>query len=168
MCSAIWRHSGPMDWMWLVVMTFRQASALPDDRWAVRLAGLDTIRSQAFAAADPRLLDRVYVTGSEAGRTDAAAITSYARRDGRVVGAQLRVLSCRVVRASAEQARLDVVDVLTPARVVWSDGSTTALPLDQPTRRTITVRRTSDGWRIGAVEQIRPARSAALTQDRGR
>lgn len=154
--------------MWLVVMTFRQASALPDDRWAVRLAQLDAVRSRAFAEADPRLLDQVYVAGSAALRTDAAAIASYVRRDGRVMGAELRVLSCQVVRASADHARLDVVDVLTPARVMWSDGSTTQLPLDQPTRRIITVHREGDGWRIGAVEQVRPARSAAPTQDRGR
>lgn len=140
-----------MDWIWLVVMTFRQASTAPDDRWAVQLTQLDTVRARAFAESDPRLLTQVYVAGSRARSDDAAAISDYARRDGRVVGAHLRVLSCRVISASGSAAELDVVDVLTPARVAWADGTTTALPLDQPTRRRVTLERTDGGWRIGAV-----------------
>lgn len=138
-----------MDWIWLVVMTFRRASAAPDDRWAVQLAQLDAVRARAFAESDPRLLRQVYVAGSRARADDAAAISAYARRDGRVVGAHLRVLTCWVISAGDSTVRLDVVDVLTPARVAWADGTTTALPLDQPTRRRITLERTDGGWRIG-------------------
>ncbi len=98
------------------------------------------------------LLDRVYVRGSRALRSDASAIADYRERGGRVVGADLRVISCRVLAASSSRARLDVVDRLGPARIVWADGSATDLPRDEPSRRVITLVRTTEGWRIAGVE----------------
>ena len=50
---------------------------------------------------------------------------------------------------SGTRVRLDVVDQLGPARVAWDDGGSTDLPRDQPTRRTVTLVSTADGWRIG-------------------
>jgi hypothetical protein len=145
-------HSGPMDWLWVLLVATRALSPSPDDQWAVRLAGLDQVRERAFATGDPALLDDVYVAGSSARRSDARLIEAYRSRDGRVVGAELRVLSCRVVRADASRVRLEVVDRLAPATVRWGDGTTTDLPRDRPTRRSVTLVRSGDDdtapWRI--------------------
>lgn len=143
-----------MDWWWVLVVAIRALSPAPDDQWATRLTELDRTRAVAFATADPHRLDAVYVPGSEAFRSDAATIRAYALRDGRVVGAELRVLSCRVVRDTGDRVRLEVVDQLGPSHVVWGDGSTTDLPDDRPSRRRVTMVRTGDGWRIAGSRVV--------------
>ena len=140
-----------MDWLWVLIAAVRAVSPAPDDEWATRLSQLDEARAEAFATADVGLLDGVYVRGSRALKVDAATIEDYRRRGGRVLGADLRVISCRVLAASSSRARLDVVDRLAPARIVWSDGSATALPRDEPSRRVITLVRTTEGWRIAGA-----------------
>ena len=140
-----------MDWLWVLIAIVRAASPAPDDQWATRLSGLDEVRAEAFATTDAGLLDRVYVRGSRAAEADARTIADYRERGGRILGAELRVISCRVLSASSSRARLDVIDRLGPARVVWADGSATELPRDEPSRRVITLVRTSEGWRIAGV-----------------
>ncbi|MBC7633347.1 hypothetical protein [Aeromicrobium sp.] len=137
-----------MDWLWVLIVAMRGVSPDAQDRWASRLTDLDEVRAEAFATADSGLLREVYVRGSSGLKVDAAMIAAYHRRGARVLDADMRVLSCRVLRASSSRARLDVVDRLAQARVQWDDGSTTALPRDQPSRRVVTLVRTSDGWRI--------------------
>lgn len=143
-----------MDWLWVLLVAVRGISPTPDDQWATRLAALDHVRETAFAAADPARLADVYAPGSRGLRADTATIEAYARRGGRVVGAELRVLSCRVIRASDGRAQLEVVDQLAPARVLWDDGSSRWLPRDRPSRRSLTVVRTDDGWRIAAARTV--------------
>lgn len=145
-----------MDWLWVIILVLRQASTAPDDQWATRLATLDRERAAAFATADPRRLERVYVAGSSARTQDSRTIRTYARRGGRVLGAELRVLSCRVVRATPARVTLDVVDVLAPAQVAWRDGSSTELPRDQPSRRRVTLQRTPEGWRLAGSVGLSP------------
>ena len=142
-----------MDWLWVILVAIRGASPAPDDQWATRLAELDRVRAEAFATGDTSLLRDVYTADSRGLRADRRVIAAYARRDGRVQGAQLRVLSCRVERQDGDRVVLDVVDQLAPARVAWGDGSSTRLPTDRPTRRTVTLRRTHAGWRIDASGQ---------------
>lgn len=137
-----------MDWMWVLLVAVRGLSPSPDDQWATTLTDLDRVRAEAFAEADPSRLDDVYVARSRGRRTDAASITAYARRDGAVKHAELRILSCHVVRSSPDRVQLDVVDQLGDARVVWGDGTTTDLPRDRPSRRLVTVQRTPEGWRV--------------------
>lgn len=137
-----------MDWIWVLLVAARGLSPAPDDQWATTLASLDRVRAEAFATGDPSLLDDVYSPGSVGRRADAATIDAYASRGGRVTGAELRILSCHVVRASPDGARLEVVDQLGDARVVWHDGTSTELPRDRPSRRVVTVERTEEGWRI--------------------
>ena len=139
-----------MDWIWVVLVAVRALSPAPDDQWATTLAELDRDRAEAFAQADPSRLDAVYVAGSRARRTDAASIEAYARRGGRVAGAELRILTCHVVSSTPDRVQLDVVDRLGDARVEWGDGTSTDLPRDEPSRRLVTVARTPDGWRIMA------------------
>lgn len=147
-----------MDWLWLLIAVLRSGSPEPADQWAATLAGLDHARAEAFAAAEPRLLDGVYVHGSAAQRADAAMITDYDRRGGRVEDAELRILSCRVVEESGSRVRLDVVDRLdSDATVQWRDGSTSSLPDDQPSRRVVTLAHTAEGWRIAGT-RVTPRR----------
>jgi hypothetical protein len=143
-----------MDWIWAVLVAVRGLSPAPDDQWATRLTDLDRTRAVAFARADPTLLDDVYVPGSDAQRTDATTIDAYARRGGRVRGAELRILTCRLVRETPGRADLEVVDQLAHAKVEWSDGTTTALPRDRPSRRVVTLERTPEGWRMAASAQV--------------
>ena len=147
-----------MDWLWVLIAAVRAVSPAPADQWATRLGELDEVRAEAFAAADAGLLDGAYVRRSRAMRVDAATIDDYRRRGGRVVGAEMRVISCRVLAASPSRARLEVVDRLGPARIVWSDGSATALPRDEPSRRVITLVRTTEGWRIAGVSPPQSSR----------
>ena len=144
-----------MDWLWVLIVAVRAVSPAPGDQWAARLAELDHVRERAFAASDPSMLDGIYVDGSPAQRSDARLIEAYRRRDGRVVGAELRVLSCRVLGEGSGRVRLEVVDQLAPARVEWGDGTSTLLPRDRPTRRHVMLERTGDGrWRIAAARQV--------------
>jgi hypothetical protein len=141
-----------MDWLGLLVAALQSLVPPVDDGCTARLAGLDRARAEAFAQADAGLLDAVYVRGSPAARADAAVIRAYAGRDVRVEGAVLEVLSCRVVRSTPDAAELDVVDRLGAARAVWADGRTRDLPNDLPTRRTVSLVRTADGWRVAGTE----------------
>lgn len=152
------RHSGPVDWLWVLITALRIVSPAPEDRWAAALSELDEVRAQAFSEGEPRLLTQVYVRGSRARTADAAMIADYRRRGGRVVGAELRVLSCAVQAESSRRVRLDVVDRLGPARITWDDGSSTVLPRDEPSRRVVTLVRTPAGWRIEAISPRRSSR----------
>lgn len=140
-----------MDWLWVLIAAVRAVSPAPEDEWATRLGELDEVRAEAFATTDPGLLEGVYVRGSRALDVDAAAIADYRERGGRVAGAELRVVSCRVLTASSSRVRLEVVDRLGPTRIVWTDGAVTALPRDEPTRRVISLVRTTEGWRIAGA-----------------
>jgi hypothetical protein len=141
-----------MDWLWVLIAAVRAVSPAPEDEWATRLSQLDGVRAEAFATKDPSALDGVYVRGSQALRADVATIADYRNRGGRVVGADLRVISCRVLAASSSRAQLEVVDRLGPARIVWADGATMELPRDEPSRRVITLVRTTEGWRIAGAQ----------------
>ncbi|MGA8986645.1 hypothetical protein [Aeromicrobium sp.] len=140
-----------MDWLWVLITVARSASPAPADHWASTLAVLDHDRAAAFARADAELLDRVYVRGSQARAADAATIADHRRRGARIVGAELRILSCRVLSVSGSRVRLDVVDRLASTQVIWTDGSTTALPQDEPSRRIVTLASTAAGWRVTEV-----------------
>jgi hypothetical protein len=139
-----------MDWMWVLLVALRALSPAPEDQWATTLTELDRAREAAFARGRPDRLDDVYVPGSAALRADAATIEAYARRGGQVEDAELRILSCRIVHESPDRAQLEIVDQLGDARVAWTDGTSTDLPRDQPSRRLVTVERTESGWRISA------------------
>lgn len=143
-----------MDWLWVLITLARHASPEPEDQWAARLTALDSARQRAFAEAAPQLLDSVYVADSRALAHDVDLIRSYARRGGRVTGAELRILSCTVISSGRDQARLEIVDVLAPSQVVWRDGMTSELPHDRPSQRIVTMRRTADGWRIAGLQDV--------------
>lgn len=138
-----------MDWISVLVATVATLLGSDDLHWAGVLGELDDVRAEAFANGDTARLDEVYAPSSTGRDADAAMISAYANRGARVTGADLVLLSCRVTSSSADEVRLDVVDRLGASRIVWDDGTSRALPRDQPTRRVVTLVRTADGWRIG-------------------
>lgn len=138
-----------MDWISVLLAAVTTLLGSDDLRWAGVLGELDDVRAEAFARGDTTLLDEVYAHSSTGRDADASMISAYASRGARVTGADLMLLSCRVTSSSADEVRLDVVDRLGASRIVWDDGTSRALPRDQPTRRVVTLVRTADGWRIG-------------------
>ena len=137
-----------MTWfpLWLAAV----ASLMTSDeiRFGAVLSELDGVRAEAFASSDPAMLDDVYAPGSTGRADDASMIRAYASRDARVVGADLALLACKVKSSRADRVSLDIIDQLGASQIVWEDGTTRALPRDQPTRRVVTLVRTEDGWRI--------------------
>lgn len=146
-----------MTWWWLLVLALRAAVPLDTHGGcASELAALDRVRATAFASADSALLARVYEPDSVLQEVDARTIASYRARGGRVVGALLQISQCREVERTAAVIRLDVVDALGPAVVLWDDGGVTALPRDRSTRRQITLRHMAVGWRISGSQPPAP------------
>src|SRR4051794_7823054 len=117
-----------MNWLSVLLALLGSLLSSPQLHWVGVLGGLDEARAQAFSASDPALLDRVYAPNSSGRDVDAATIRAYARRGGRVTGAELTLLFCRLDTSSPQRVRLVVIDRLAPARVVWADGSSRALP----------------------------------------
>lgn len=145
-----------MEWWWTVLALVAHLGPGEDERWARQLTALDLQRAQAFAHADPQRLEQVYAS-EQAAAADAATITGYRDRGGRVVGAVLVLDDVRVVRSTSERVELDVVDRLGPTRVVWDDGTSRALPSDRPTRRVVVLQLTDDGWRISGSRTPGPS-----------
>lgn len=112
------------------------------------LGRLDALRTQALVAGDSRALADVYAS-DELHRRDADLLADYAARGLRLDGAAQLRLSCAVVRADAGRVELDVVDRLGPTRVVSAEAAQW-LPADAPTRRTVVLTETADGWRVAA------------------
>ena len=147
-----------MTWWWLLVMALRAAvPADPHGGCGAELVALDRTRAEAFASGDPALLAHVYEAGSPLRDADARTIAAYRARGGRVAGAMLQVSQCRVVERTTTLIRLDVVDALGPAIVRWDDGGVTVLPRDRSTRREVTLRHTSEGWRISGSQPPAPS-----------
>jgi len=144
-----------MDWWWTVLALTAHLGPGEDDRWARVLTGLDLQRAVALCDADVSALREVYVSDAAAA-DDADLIDAYRARGGRLEGAVLRIERVDVRRASDLEVELDVVDRLGPARVRWDDGSATALPTDEPTRRFVVLRWTDDGWRISEARRRAP------------
>jgi len=121
-----------------------------DDPECLVLGGLDAARAQAFVSGDTEGLRDVYVD-AHAARADVEVLHSYDERGLRLDGLLLVRESCRVSDRSERRLTLDVVDRLGPTTVQAADGHRRDLPLDRPTRRTVVLTRTEDGWRVAAV-----------------
>lgn len=141
-----------MTWWWVLALSLQVQAP---DACEGRLATLDRHRAAAFATADAARLDRVYVDDSPVRQRDAEMIEQYRARGGVVIGALQQVSTCTVMEQTTTTVRLDVVDRLGPAHVRWDDGTRTALPTDQPTRRVLVLSLTDAGWRISG--SLRPA-----------
>jgi len=145
-----------MDWWWTVLALTAHLGPGEDDRWARVLTGLDLVRAQALAAADPDRLSAVYASPAAAA-DDADTIEAFADRGARIEGAVLLIDELSVIRSGRDEVVLDVVDRLGPAKVRWNDGTVDRLPVDEPTRREIVLVRTDDGWRISRSRERGPS-----------
>jgi hypothetical protein len=123
-----------------------------DDPECLVLGGLDAARAQAFVSGDAQRLREVYVDAHAAG-ADIEMLHSYDERGLRLDGMLLVRESCRVVGRSERRLTLDVVDRLGPTTVRTADGHRRDLPRDRPTRRTVMLTMTADGWRVATVRE---------------
>lgn len=121
-----------------------------EDSECLVLGGLDVVRTEAFVSGEGARLRDVYVD-ERATRADTAVLRSYRERGLRLEGLLILRESCRVTDRSSHRLVLDVVDRLGPSRAHTDGGGTRELPLDRPTRRTVVLDQTRDGWRVAAV-----------------
>ena len=126
------------------------ASTAPD--WAALLDGLDGARAAAFAAADPEALAAVYAPGSAGLAADRRLVEQLAAAGQSAHGLRHSVRSVDVLEASADRARLRVVDVLAAYEVRDAAG---AVVRRSPSRGeapyAVDLVRTAAGWRLVQV-----------------
>lgn len=113
------------------------------------LGRLDAVRALAYLDADPAALTEVYAS-RRLRDADAAVLRGWTDRGFRLEGMAQQRSSCRVLDRGPERLTLDVVDRLGRTHAV-RDGRRTALPQDRPSRRTVVLTRTPDGWRVARV-----------------
>lgn len=127
-------------------------SAPPD--WRAVLTELDRARSRAFARGDVDALTAVYAPGSPAARTDERALRRLTAAGLRAVGVRLRPVSVTLRRATRQEVRLTVVDVLSDHSL--RDGEGLVLERKGRGSRTWLVRLVSvaGDWRIAEVTAL--------------
>ena len=142
-----------MDWLAILamVMLSHAVSVPAQDRWPAVLEGLDAIRSQAFEEGRSDDLAFVHPEGSLLLQRDKALLASYVRRGVDIERMRMRLIDSHVTSVSSRRVTMSVTDQLVEARIGLSDGTVRDLPRDQPTRRTIELTLTGQGWRISAV-----------------
>jgi hypothetical protein len=141
---------GLMAVLWLLAVMICGADRDPE---CLVLGGLDATRAQAFVTADEGRLRAVY-HDAEAARADVELLRSYRERGLRLEGMSMLRERCHVTARSKRRLTLDVVDRLGPTAVRAVDGRRRDLPRDRPTRHTVVLERTDDGWRIEAVGSV--------------
>ena len=148
-------HSRRMNWLviFAMVLLSHAVSGPAEDRWPAVLGGLDAIRSHAFEEGRSDDLAFVYPKGSLLLQRDKALLASYERRGVDIERMRMRLIDSHVVSVSSRRVTMRVTDQLVEARIGLSDGTVRNLPHDQPTRRTIELTLTWQGWRISAVRQ---------------
>lgn len=142
-------------------------SATRDQDWPAIVIALDAARGRALSAADPALLDEVYVHGSAVAEVDAATIRSLVQRGLRVSGGAHRIDEVTVAPAhGADPSGSDALP--SPGGAVFRvhvRGSLPAYPVfdaagrqvgttaPTPAReRVLTITGTPAGFRISAVD----------------
>jgi hypothetical protein len=123
-------------------------------RWTEVLAGLDSARAAAFAAADPAGLRGVYAPGSPALRRDAAALRGL--RAAGLAAADLRLvpLTVRVAQVRRDRVVLDVEDRMASYRLLRADGSVAAArPGRGRARWSMVLVPGGQGWRVYDVRR---------------
>jgi hypothetical protein len=122
-----------------------------DRYWSGVLRVLDRRRHRAFATAQPRLLDGVYLPGAPARAVDAATIRSYARRGLRIADLRVRILSLGASSQGPGDVQLSVIDRIVRAVAVDVGHRHRPLPRDRSTAHQLIIERTPDGWRIASI-----------------
>lgn len=134
--------------LWFFPLSLPLAAAAAPVDPCVALEVLDANRSVAYAVGDPSLLDAIYAAGSAALATDRQVLAGYRHRGLRVLGADLELLRCRVLRQAGSEVRLAVTDRLRRSWAVDDEGEAIELPHDRPTKRIVALRLVDGRWRI--------------------
>lgn len=128
----------------------------------------DVARARAWARADLTALAALYAPGSAAGEADVAMLRRWRERGLAVAGLRTQVLGVRVLDAAPsptggppDQLVLAVTDRLAGGQAVPVTGPRRGDPAlelptgDQPTERTVTLRRDDGGvWRVLEVRPL--------------
>lgn len=127
------------------------------------LADWDERRSIAWAAADTGELADLYVAGSRTGQADVRMLSAYVDRGLRVEGLVTQVLALEVLEQTSDSLRLRVTDRVVGG-VVRGEHTTSRLPADRPTTRTLVLRRVGGEWLVASARgQPRATASTSRT-----
>ena len=110
----------------------------------------DDARTRAWAGGDARVLRRLYVEGSAAGRADARLLERYRGRGFTVRGLTMQVLAVRVLGHGPDVLRLRVTDRLAGG-VAVAGHRRVRLPGDGVSTRTLVLCRAGGTWRMASV-----------------
>ena len=132
----------------LVETTAAEAPAGPPPVEVLR--AWDTERARAWARGSPRMLARLYTTGSVAGRRDLAMLRAWTDRGLRVRGLRTQLLTVRELAHTGSAWTLLVTDRLVGG-VAVGRGVRRALPRDEATTRTVRLRLVGGRWRVSEV-----------------
>ena len=114
------------------------------------LAAWDARRSAAWAEGDVPALRALYVAGSRTGRADVRMRAAYVDRGLRVEGLATQVLALDVIVESRGALSVRVTDRVVGGLVV-GEGTSTSLPRDRATTRTLALRRIDGEWLVASV-----------------
>lgn len=120
--------------------------------WAAVLQGLDEARAQAYAQADPDLLEQVYAPGAAAARADAAAVEALRERGRSAGGVRHELLRVEPRSEGADRVELDVVDVLGAQQVHDRQNAVVERRAGRGERAyVVELVRSGDGWLLADV-----------------
>jgi hypothetical protein len=122
--------------------------------WTRTLAALDTRRESAFALAEQRLLDEVYVPGSPPLAADQQAVQSLRASRATALGVRHDVRRVRVLTVEGERVRLELADRMPAYRIVDAAGATLrTVPARGEETFQVELARTPAGWRIATLSR---------------
>ncbi len=117
------------------------------------LRGWDERRATAYAEGDLRALDALYVRGSRTGARDHRMLRRYVDRGLRVAGLRTQLLRAQVLRHDRRRLVVVVTDRLLPATAA-GDGADARLPGGGPRSRKVTLRASTQGWRVAETVAV--------------
>ena len=126
-----------------------------EEEWSGILAELDARREAAFASADVRALEDVYVTGSAPLVADAQAVRVLRAAEATAPGVRHVIRRMSVVESRGGRATLEVTDQLGAYRMVGPAGATVrTVPARGDRTYRLELVRTPAGWRITALHEL--------------
>jgi hypothetical protein len=126
--------------------------ATPAD-WRVVVDRLYQRRAQAFRAASPELLDRVYAEGSPLLTADAGFVSSLADAGERLRGYVPTVERVTSAQADGDHVGLDLVDSWAAAEVVAGEVVVRGVPERPASAVHMVLVRSGDSWLIESAER---------------
>lgn len=130
-------------------------SAEADVAWPSVLDGLDAVRAEAFASADPARLDDVYAPGAPGLAADRALVEQLAAAGHTASGVRHEVREVEELEVGADSARLRVVDVLAAYEVRDAGGAVVSrTPARGEAAYEVELSRTDAGWRLVQVTPV--------------